>query len=1169
MRLDRIKLAGFKSFVDPTTIPTPGNLIGIVGPNGCGKSNIIDAVRWVMGESSAKHLRGESMADVIFNGSSSRKPVGLASVELVFDNAEGKAPGEFAQYPEISIKRQVTRDGQSTYILNGTRCRRKDITDLFLGTGLGSRSYAIIEQGTISRLIEAKPQELRELIEEAAGISKYKERRHETELRMGHTQENLDRLMDLREEVFKQIESLKRQAKKAEKYTVLRDEELRHKEQLLALRWKKHEVEYQKLKSQLEITHQQFLSITEQEYVLKEQLDGLRQHQEGLQKTLHQEQAQFYELGADISKRSQTLKHAQETHENLLKEEARLMEEQRSAQMDLDHDQQQLEDIREELVTLTLEMESVTQDESEKALAREATALELRQLRESLENLRTEIAQIKGEESLQHSKTGQIEQQTRQLALRRERLVGEQREIELSLHHQALPALEQAVVALEAESQLIAARRIEVQEKLERQREHQKSAQQQLNQQLAEIHGAEGRISSLETLQQHAMGKDRVELQDWLTREGLHETPRLAETLDVEPQWESAVENLLGFKLQALCIDSIHPYLDAISRLEEESLSLIERTALHATKTTSGPSKLLEKVHSPWNLDPLIGSIYCADSLLDAHEISQNIAPHESVITPNGTRLGPGWIAIEALDDGKAGLIRRERELKRMKSELSALRLTLHESETRLEELELGLIQSEQQRSHFESEERALVAAYERAKSELSTAKSLEEQFSKRHHQVVKELEDLTLEQSDYMEALEEAQQAGSSATLAIERLDQLMAQQLIERERLDALKERADQSLQEARESLGALKGRQESLRSNEQLTQRHLERARQQFEQTKQRLGLLQGQVETFAQPEEGAQEILENLIEERDIVEKSLTQRRQEADAIERDIRHHSEAMLLKERERDNIKASLESIKLELSANEVRRQTVLEQCEEMACDPHQLMAELPENADEKTWQQRVTELGLEINRLGPVNLTAMEEYQAQEERMIFMDEQHRDLEDSLTTLRDAIEKIDRECRSRFKETFDLINGGLQRMFPKLFGGGQASLELTDRDLLDAGVTVMARPPGKRNSSIHLLSGGEKALTAAALVFAIFELNPAPFCLLDEVDAPLDDANVGRFSQLVKEMSERVQFLFISHNKATMEIAQHLAGVTMKEPGVSRIVAVDIDAAFEMTNA
>ncbi len=797
MRLDRIKLAGFKSFVDPTTIPTPGNLIGIVGPNGCGKSNIIDAVRWVMGESSAKHLRGESMADVIFNGSSSRKPVGLASVELVFDNAEGKAPGEFAQYPEISIKRQVTRDGQSTYILNGTRCRRKDITDLFLGTGLGSRSYAIIEQGTISRLIEAKPQELRELIEEAAGISKYKERRHETELRMGHTQENLDRLMDLREEVFKQIESLKRQAKKAEKYTVLRDEELRHKEQLLALRWKKHELEYQKLKSQLETTHQQFLSIAEEEYVLKEQLDGLRQRQEGLQKTLHQEQAQFYELGADISKRSQTLKHAQETHENLLKEEARLMDEQRSAQMDLDHDQQQLEDIREELVTLTLEMEAVTQDEAEKTLAREASAIELRQLRESLENLRTEIAQIKGEESLQRSKTGQIEQQTRQLALRRERLVDEQREIELSLHHQALPTLEQAVAALEAESQLMAARRIEIQQNLERQREQQKSAQQQLNQQLAEIHAAEGRMSSLETLQQHAMGKDRAELQDWLTREGLHDAPRLAETLDVEPQWESAVETLLGFKLQALCIDSIPPYLDAISRLDEESLSLIERTVLPALKGTSGPLKLLDKVLSPFNLDPLIGSIYCADNLLEAHQISQNIAPHESVITPNGTRLGPGWIAIEALDDGKAGLIRRERELKRMKSELGGLRLSLNRSERHLEELELGLIQSEQERGHFESEERTLVTAYERAKSELSTAKSLEEQFSKRHHQVLKELEDLTLEQSDYMEALEEAHQAGSSATLEIERLDQSMAQQLIERERLDLLKDKADQAFE------------------------------------------------------------------------------------------------------------------------------------------------------------------------------------------------------------------------------------------------------------------------------------------------------------------------------------------------------------------------------------
>lgn len=1169
MRLDRIKLAGFKSFVDPTTIPTPGNLIGIVGPNGCGKSNIIDAVRWVMGESSAKHLRGESMADVIFNGSSGRKPVGLASVELVFDNSEGKAPGEFAPYPEISIKRQVTRDGQSTYILNGTRCRRKDITDLFLGTGLGSRSYAIIEQGTISRLIEAKPQELRELIEEAAGISKYKERRHETELRMGHTQENLDRLRDLRQEVGKQIESLKRQAKKAETFKVLKEEELRHKEQLLALRWKKHELEFQKLKGQLETTHQQFRSVADEEYVLKEQLEGLRQDQESLQKALHQEQAQFYELGADISRRSQTLKHAQETHENLLREEARIKDEQRSAQMDLDHDQQQLENIREDLVTLTTAIEAATHDEAEKALAREATAMELRQLREGLEKVRTEIAQIKGEESLQRSKTEQIAQQTRQLTLRRERLVGETRDIELSLHHQALPALEQAVRELEDERQLMAARRIDVQQDLERQREHQKSAQQQLNQQLADIHAAEGRIASLETLQQHAMGKDRAELQDWLSREGLQDAPRLAETLDVEPQWETAVENLLGFKLQALCIDSILPYLGSFPDLQGESLTLVEQPALDRFKLTSGPSRLMDKVHSPWNIDPLIGAIYCAENLQDAHEICQHIAAHESVITPDGTRLGPGWIAIEALDDGRAGLIRRERELKRMNSDLDVLRLSHQRSETQLQELEQGLTRSEQQRGHFESEERTLVVAYERAKSELTTAKSLEEQFSKRHQHVLKELEDLAIEHSEYLEALEQAHQAGSSATLAVERLDQSMAHQLIERERLDVLKERADQQLRETRENLGTLKGRQESLRSNEQLTHRHLERAHQQFEQSKQRLTLLQGQVETFAQPEEGAQETLENLIQARDVVEKSLTQRRQEADAIERAIRHHNEAMLLKEREIEHIKVSLESIKLELSANEVRRQTVLEQAEELASDPLQVMTQLPENADEKVWQQRVTELGLEINRLGPVNLTAMEEYQAQEERMTLMDEQHRDLEDSLTTLRDAIEKIDRECRSRFKETFDLINAGLQRMFPKLFGGGQASLELTDRDLLDAGVTVMARPPGKRNSSIHLLSGGEKALTAAALVFAIFELNPAPFCLLDEVDAPLDDANVGRFSQLVKEMSERVQFLFISHNKATMEIAQHLAGVTMKEPGVSRIVAVDIDAAFEMTNA
>ncbi|BBA34556.1 chromosome partition protein Smc [Methylocaldum marinum] len=1166
MRLDKIKLAGFKSFVDPTSIPLPGNLVGIVGPNGCGKSNIIDAVRWVMGESSARHLRGDTMADVIFNGSSTRKPVGLASVELIFDNGEGKAPGEFAKYREISIKRQVTRDGQSTYLLNGARCRRKDITDLFLGTGLGSRSYAIIEQGTISRLIEAKPDELREIIEEAAGISKYKERRHETELRMGHTQENLDRLQDLRDEVAKQLANLQRQAKKAEKYTALKQEERRYKEQLLAIRWRRYDELLRDHQKSLAASEQLFKQLVGEDNRLNASLEQYRDRHEALQHQLGEHQGRYYELGAEISRLDQTIKHARKTRETLIQEQARLHGEKEQALNDLENDKRQIETVREELAAVEVGLEQALAAETEAVRHRDEADRALRNLRQAFESLSAEINRFKGQAEIQRSRMKQLEHQERQLQSRRERLEAERADLETTVQTEGLEELQQELAELEAERATLHERLQSLSDRIREERDRAKARQDELNACRAEVHGVQGKISSLETLQQHAMGKDRAAIRKWLAERDLDNAARLAEHLDVSPGWETAVERVLGSYLEALCVEGPDFYWPHLDGLPGESLGFFETRSTDANGVPAA-EKLIAKVQSPWDLGPLLGAVYCADDLAAAKALSERLADHESVVTADGIHLGRGWLAVRKPDDGKAGMIKRERDLRELKARRDGLLEKTRALEQDLAEADQAVKDAEHEREHLQAKERSLGADQARLKAEASAAAARCEQAAKRLRQLEHELVDLEENQS---QAIEETAEARTGLIEAEERLAELepkTADHAVRREELEVLLGNADTSLQAARDGVHELKTRLETLKSAEGLTRKHLERAQHLYDQSLGRLETVSAQMSEAETPVEEEQARLDELSEQRVEVERALSDLRKRSGELEAETRRIDEARIRNQRDLENLKQRLEQAKLELQANEVRRQTVQEQFEELGAVAEAVLAELPDDADEKIWQKRVAELGEEIIRLGAVNLTAMEEYLAQSERMKFLDQQHQDLTESLATLREAIEKIDRECRTRFKETFDRVNAGLQRMFPKLFGGGQASLDLTERDLLHTGVSIMARPPGKRNSSIHLLSGGEKALTAVALVFAIFELNPAPFCLLDEVDAPLDDANVGRFSQLVKEMSEKVQFLFISHNKVTMEIAQHLAGVTMKEPGVSRIVAVDIDAAVEMS--
>ena len=1166
MRLEKIKLAGFKSFVDPTNVPVSGSLVGIVGPNGCGKSNIIDAVRWVMGESSAKHLRGGTMADVIFNGSSTRKPVGLASVELLFDNREGRLGGEFAKYASIAIKRQVSRDGQSVYSLNGSRCRRRDITDIFLGTGLGPRSYAIIEQGTISRLIEAKPEDLRVFIEEAAGISKYKERRHETELRMGHTRENLARLEDLRDEVGKQFKHLKAQATKAEKYLALKKEERRFKQELLAMRWRSYDQSLRDHDSRIAALQNDHDQLLEQQNRLDEQIVAAREQHKQLQHALNETQGAYYALASDISRIEQAIKHARMSQQELTEELGRLRTDAEQTFANLEHDSHQLEDIEREQEKIKAELEEAQALEAE-SLEMQQTVLRKREAwQREWDSYKSRSAQRKEQFEVQRARIQQLEEQGRQLSLRLERLASERSDLadqRLALDNQTL---EQAIAALEAEHADIQQQLDALTRSVVEHRQQVRDYHDELNKVRSELQQNQGKITSLDLLQHHAMGKDRTTLTQWLEDLSLHSAPRLAQHLEVRPGWESAVEMVLGLYLEAVCLDDAQPLLARLDAVSGESLAIFE-TRSPAPAMPEQPSVMLvDQVQSPWNLHALLGGIYCADDLSAAKALCTRLEEHESVVTPDGIWLGPGWLLMKQTIDNKSGVLQREKELRSLNQHQERLSATAAQLEQQLAEAEENLKAAEEQRESLQQRDRVLAAECSRQQAELSGNRARHEQIQKRLGQIDAEIADIKTIQHQNEQAIDDATQLKKEAEEALQELEE-QEPILTEASRQHSVElEEVNAAVDRATEQVHALKARLEALNASESLTRTHVERLNDQYRHASARKGEIESKLQETASPLDEENKQLAGLLEKRSEMDQALTQARQRLEQSETSMAASTEERARIERSVEEKRARLEQARMDKQGDHVRMQTVAEQLQELSVDVKAVLEALPADADEALWHQSVEDLGLKIGRLGSINLAAIEECDAQSERMEYLDKQYADLNESLTTLEQAIDKINNETKTRFKDTFERVNNGLKEKFPKLFGGGEAYLQLDDHNLLEAGVNVIARPPGKRNSSIHLLSGGEKALTAVALVFSIFELNPAPFCLLDEVDAPLDDANVGRFCELVKEMSETVQFLFITHNKVTMEIAKHLTGVTMKEPGVSRMVAVDIDEAVEL---
>ncbi|KGM57258.1 chromosome segregation protein SMC [Lysobacter arseniciresistens ZS79] len=1166
MRLSTIKLSGFKSFVDPTTLHLPTNMTGVVGPNGCGKSNIIDAVRWVMGESSASRLRGDSLTDVIFAGSSARKPVSQAMVELVFDNADHTITGEYASFNEISVKRIVSRDGASQYYLNGGKCRRRDITDLFLGTGLGPRSYSIIEQGMISQIIEARPEDLRVYLEEAAGISKYKERRKETETRIRHTRENLDRLNDLRDEVGKQLEHLKRQARQAEQYQAIQaDRRVRDAE------WKalEHRALDRKLQAQREKLAQQETRLQQliaEQREAEREIETGRVRREEAAEALNRAQAESYEVGGALARIEQQIQHQREMSSRLQKARDEAQSQLAEIAAHIGSDQSRLDVLSAAIEQDEPRLEQLqAEDEARQDALREAeTALAGWQQRWD-EHSRAQAEAARAAD-VERTRIEHLDRQALDADRRREALTAERTGLDLTALAEAFESLteehETRKLSLDSLTEALETRKSHVGELQEQQR----GAQSELADVRKQAQAARGRLSSLETLQHAALGQEQGAALDWLKARGLDSATRVGETLTVEPGWENAVEAALGQLIEGVLVEAPEALVDALGEFGEGRIALV---ANDRDDTAYPATSLAAKVQGPAAIRRLLARLHAAEDLAGARALQPSLGEGESVITRNGERLGAGWVRVLRSGAAKQGALLREREIQTLRGDIETLQAREQELESTLTQLRDRLLAAEQQR---EDAQRTLYMAH-RSVSEL--AGQLQSQQGRldsargRIEKIEAELAQLTESLDAAREQGREARSRQEEAVIRMSELEDARQALDAERRRLTEARDQARSMARESRDTAHALALTLGSQRAQIASLTQALDRMGGQRGQLDSRLGDLAAQLADGDAPVLELEEQRQVALEQRVQSEQKLTTARTALDGIDNDLRRFEQTRQQRDEQALQQREAIGQRRLDQQALVLKAETLVEALTEAGFVLEDVANTLTDEMDADAWGRTVAELDAKLRRLEPVNLAAIAEHAEAAQRAEYLDAQNVDLTSALETLEEAIRKIDRETRGRFKDTFDRVNSGVQQLYPRLFGGGHAYLELTGEDLLDTGVAIMARPPGKRVSNISLLSGGEKAMTAVALVFAIFQLNPAPFCLLDEVDAPLDEANVGRLASMVSEMSEQVQFLFVTHNKATMEVAQQLSGVTMREPGVSRLVSVDLAEATRLAGA
>lgn len=1170
MNLKSIKLAGFKSFVDPTVIPINANLTGIVGPNGCGKSNVVDAIRWVIGESSAKQLRGESMADVIFNGAGGRKPVGMAAVELIFDNSDGRIAGEYAKFSEISIRREVHREGQSQYSLNGVQCRRRDITNLFLGTGLGARSYSIIEQGVISELIEAKPEELRVHLEEVSGISKYKERRRETETRMRHTQENLDRLNDLNEELSKQLRHLKRQAEAAERYTELKQQERTLQAEIKVLQW-------QGLNQQLA---NQEAPLTQCQLTQDEQLTHLREIETAIEKSRieHVEanakrdevQKQFYGLGAGIARLEQRIQHCQEQILRWRKEQSEVESLYEELAGHTEEQRQNIEELTAELTELAPQTAVAKTAAHNAGQALQAAEQRMHQWQQRWDGFQTESAQFVAQIGILKANLQHYDQQLTSLNSRHAQLLERQKQLPLSALAAEIDPLTAIVVQHRQALETLQASLAVISDSIRGQRQQNLEAKQNLDHQRQQLQTLQSRHASLDALQQSALGYHDDHTKAWLSQYSLASRPRLGQVLQVNSGWELAVETVLGGYFDAVCLDNLDHFIESMTQISQGHLTLIDlkRNPGIAVVTVELPL-LATQIGSQWLLSEWLSGVYVAENLAQALTVRDRLDAGESIITRDGIWLGKNWARVNKAVDKNNGILVREQELKQLSRDIASVRELVLDQQSNTEQGEKNLRQLEEQRDLQHHEYQNTSTHLTEAQTQLSGRQSRFTELQQQQQRLVREISECEQSIQNLQGLLEKNRGQLSHFNQVEKNQAQQQAELLQERDQRRQELDEARQKAGRERQSADELAVRAAAVENQLVLLKQSSLRDARQQQQLEERRELLANHLaeneEPFGELRVELQQQLElrlNIEQTLRASELALAEAQQQLEQLTKAQQHTQERLAL-------AKTQWQNLQMERQAILVRQTTIQEQLTEQNWVLNDLTAALASEANLPEWEKQLETVTARVNRLGPINLAAIDECQAVSERKIYLDKQQADLNEALDILKTAINKIDRETRTQFQETFNQVNQNFQALFPQIFGGGKAMLELSEDDWLTAGILVKAQPPGKRNATIHMLSGGEKALTAVALVFSMFKINPAPFCVLDEVDAPLDDMNTGRFCQLVKEMAKTTQFIVISHNKVTISMSERLMGVTMQEAGVSRIVSVDVAEAVALAEA
>ncbi|WP_395344062.1 chromosome segregation protein SMC [Ningiella sp. W23] len=1179
MRLKKIRLAGFKSFVDPTNIPFPGDMTAVVGPNGCGKSNVIDAVRWVLGESSAKNLRGDAMTDVIFNGSSARKSVSQCSVELVFDNSSGRIAGEYANYAELSVKRIVTKDAISSYMLNGAKCRRRDITDLFLGTGLGPRSYAIIEQGMISKLIESKPQELRIFIEEAAGISKYKERRKETLNRISHTKDNLDRLEDVRQELGEQLSKLKRQATAATRFKELKAEERLLKGQLATMRYL----------TQSELLKRSDEVIAQYQSELESLISGRQGDESGLQalkndqsickQAISDYQQDIYQLGNDITKLEQSQLFAKKRGAQIEAEIQHLIVQSQEAKSALSKIEEELDAQEAQIMTSEPEKEILQEQLEEVEQQHELIQDKQAALSKALKAAEDTYYQQKQLVQQKHSQLHQTLSLQQRTEARISELTNELAELG--------SANDDAIESLEAQRKALAEQVKVEKAKLTTARDETVRARQAL-----EHHEQDCALHEKALITLEAERQALLKLQVNQSNEGSALVPYLQgksltpswQAFSVKAGYEKALETAIAIMGDVLVAEDVDfsGLLEGLSRTMRAADGLtfdagdsgIEQSEAKGTIGHHQPSVALSLAFTEQKQEGSLSAFINESAVpvfFNALKMSENLAAAQSLLNENQNALillkDGGMLMQDAYispDKSESGFITREAQIKELTRRCESMISQLSSKQSARDS-------AKQNFKALEAQQRGLEEGLAKLENEHGLlARDLKNAMDVRDSQASRKVR--------LQDEIEKQSETLAQEQMSFELLSEEIEDGSILLSELEAQKQEAESGTKGFAIELQAISSQQQSLqhRLHEQvllnqrlqnsykvLQEQHKGKAAK-VKDNEDKVMLLKDEAQSLLLPAEEQREKLSEMLERKEHLADQQREKQNSLENIEDEISTIEKGQVGINTKIDSIKGKIESERLSAQTAKVKAQSFVEQLSEMKLKVQEVLEHLPEDAEEDGYQERLNSVSASVSRLGAVNLAAVEEFEEQMVRKQHLDDQNADLTQALDTLEAAMQKIDKETRTRFKHTFDQINGDLKTLFPKVFGGGSAYLDLTDDDLLDTGVTIMARPPGKKNSTIHLLSGGEKALTALSLVFAIFRLNPAPFCLLDEVDAPLDDANVGRFCKLVSEMSKTVQFIYITHNKVAMEMATHLTGVTMAEPGVSRMVSVDMEEAL-----